>query len=216
MSSSNQVKANQWNAQKSTGPKTEEGKAVVSQNAMKHGLLSTETLLPWEESAELNCLLESLTTALKPDGPLEKILVDRIVSLTWRLRRAGRIESGILVWKKYSELFDQAKAEFDTTYRIEDTFSIDLNGRHEVIPNEARYKAAKKKLSEASRMVNSDLPVLGRIFEGCADVMGNLHRYETGIERSLLKTLRELRNLQASKYEQCLASAEQTQMAPCQ
>ncbi len=40
MSTKAQTKANQKNAQKSTGPKTVEGKAVVSQNAVKHGLFA--------------------------------------------------------------------------------------------------------------------------------------------------------------------------------
>ncbi len=48
MASEKQVRANRQNAQKSTGPKTPEGKAAVRLNAAKHGLLSKETLLPGE------------------------------------------------------------------------------------------------------------------------------------------------------------------------
>jgi len=49
MSSDKQVQANRRNALKSTGPRTPEGKAAVRQNALRHGLLSKETLLPGED-----------------------------------------------------------------------------------------------------------------------------------------------------------------------
>jgi len=40
MSTQKQVKANRKNSKKSTGPKTDQGKAAVSQNAVKHGLFA--------------------------------------------------------------------------------------------------------------------------------------------------------------------------------
>jgi len=45
--------ANRRNAQRSTGPKTQEGKALVSRNTVKHGFLSRETLLPDEDGSAL-------------------------------------------------------------------------------------------------------------------------------------------------------------------
>ena len=45
MISYSQASANQSNAQKSTGPVTEEGKAIVSNNAIKHGLFSKRLIL---------------------------------------------------------------------------------------------------------------------------------------------------------------------------
>ena len=43
--------ANRTNAQRSTGPRTDAGKHKSSQNALSHGLYSTQTLLPGEDPA---------------------------------------------------------------------------------------------------------------------------------------------------------------------
>src|SRR5207244_3680634 len=42
MSTSAQIEANRANSLKSTGPKTEEGKAISSRNALKHGFFSED------------------------------------------------------------------------------------------------------------------------------------------------------------------------------
>ena len=45
-----QRKANRQNAKKSTGPRTEEGKARSSQNGLKHGLLARDAVMADEEA----------------------------------------------------------------------------------------------------------------------------------------------------------------------
>ena len=52
MTSEKQRKANRQNAKKSTGPRTEDGKASTSQNALKHGLLARDAVLPGEDPAD--------------------------------------------------------------------------------------------------------------------------------------------------------------------
>jgi len=81
--------ANRRTALKSIGPKTQEEKAVVCLNALGHGLLSREVLLPGEDKDVLRELDERLRDGLQPVGDLENLLVDRIVCLAWRLRRLG-------------------------------------------------------------------------------------------------------------------------------
>jgi len=51
MSTKTQINANRQNAQKSTGPQTDEGKAVVSQNAVRHGLF-TDPVIKGENQAD--------------------------------------------------------------------------------------------------------------------------------------------------------------------
>ena len=95
--SKKQIEANRRNAQRSTGPKTPEGKARSSRHAIKHGLLAKQILLrshdPNEEQADFDELLESLLEDLAPANSLEQLLVERIAVCYWRLRRAYRFEA---------------------------------------------------------------------------------------------------------------------------
>ena len=99
MTSDKQIRANRKNALKSTGPKTPEGKDVVRLNAVKHGSLSQEILLPNENKAAFEELSERLREELQPVGELESMLVERIIAAYWRLRRLGRVEAGIFTWQ---------------------------------------------------------------------------------------------------------------------
>jgi hypothetical protein len=95
MTSAVKTTANRRNALKSTGPRTPEGKAVASQNARKHGLLSREVLLPDEDETSLVEFGKRIRSQLQPIGELELFLVDRIVTAAWRLRRVLGVEVGI-------------------------------------------------------------------------------------------------------------------------
>ncbi len=106
MTSEKQAQANRRNALKSTGPKTPEGKAAVRHNALGHGLLSRDVLLPGEDEAALIELGEHVWDELQPVGALESLLVNRIISSTWRLQRLGRVEAGIFAWELYGEMAD--------------------------------------------------------------------------------------------------------------
>ena len=93
MTSERQAEANRQNAQKSTGPRTPAGKAVVALNGIKHGLLSRECLLKGESEAELVAFGKRLRAKLAPVGELELLLADRVVSTAWRLRRLIAVET---------------------------------------------------------------------------------------------------------------------------
>ncbi len=95
--SQKQIEANRLNSEKSTGPKTEEGKATSRYNAIKHGLLSKESLLKGENEEDLIELGKRLRNEIKPESELELILVDRIISGVWRLKRALRMEDGEVI-----------------------------------------------------------------------------------------------------------------------
>ena len=93
-----QLAANRRNALKSTGPRTQQGRDVSKMNALKHGILSRQVLVAGqyyqEDQGELETLHRRLLDDLQPEGPLEEMLVDQIVTAQWRLRRALLAESG--------------------------------------------------------------------------------------------------------------------------
>jgi hypothetical protein len=113
MTSSKQVQSNRQNALKSTGPKTPEGKAVVSQNAVKHGLLAREVLLEDESPQEWELFMQRVFMALEPAGEMEALLAERISACAWRLRRILSIESGILDEGRYTPPPEIEKASDD-------------------------------------------------------------------------------------------------------
>jgi hypothetical protein len=96
MSSESQVLANRRNAQRSTGPKTEEGKEVVSQNAVKHGLSARRDVIRGEDIEEFERHREAMLDDLAPVGAMEAMLSQRIVSLSWRLIRAQRMQDAAI------------------------------------------------------------------------------------------------------------------------
>mgnify|MGYP007070628863 CR=1 FL=1 len=93
-----QLTANQRNAQKSTGPRTDTGRAVSKMNAFKHGIRSRQVLVRSQHFSESPSQFKSLhhrfVAELNPVGPVEEMLVDQIVTTHWRLRRALMAESG--------------------------------------------------------------------------------------------------------------------------
>jgi len=84
--------SNRQNATFSTGPKTPEGKAAVSKNAMKHGAYSQAITVIGEDPAALEALQAGMIESLCPVGLLEERLVERLSLLFWRMDRAGRAE----------------------------------------------------------------------------------------------------------------------------
>ena len=76
----------------STGPRTEAGKARSSLNALKHGLTAQTSLLPGEDPDALREFGELLEADLRPMGALQKLLVQRIVAIAWKLRRSAAAE----------------------------------------------------------------------------------------------------------------------------
>ena len=93
MSTQAQIRANQRNAQKSTGPRTSEGKASVSQNAVKHGLLTRHDVISSESQADFDLYRAQILDELAPVSPMESMLAERVVSLSWRLKRVCRIQN---------------------------------------------------------------------------------------------------------------------------
>ena len=186
MSTKSQIKANRLNSQKSTGPKTAGGKAAVAQNAVKHGLFATENVIKCEIQADFDDFRADLLPALAPAGGVEAMMAERIVSLSWRLKRVERMNSEVIDVKI-------AKIETDSLDRSE------------------RRKAGLLD-SETGR---SDLALGWAIIRDFSQsqVLERLLMYEKRIESSLYKAMKELEKLQGlrgkeqAKMEEAISNA---------
>jgi hypothetical protein len=87
---------NRRNAQKSTGPKTPEGKSRSRFNAVKHGMSAKTLVLPGEDPEALQQRIEAWTADLAPRNDVEQYLVDRAVQVSWQLDRADRADTARL------------------------------------------------------------------------------------------------------------------------
>jgi hypothetical protein len=92
MSSERQIEANRRNAQKSTGPRTAEGKDRSRFNAVTHGMTAKFDALPGEDSDALKGRIDAWTADLKPRNPLERDLIERAARVSWQLERVERAQ----------------------------------------------------------------------------------------------------------------------------
>jgi hypothetical protein len=167
MASEAQVQANRLNAQKSTGPRTPDGKAAVAQNAVRHGLLAQKAVIGGEDPGEFEFYREQMLGELSPAGAMESMLAERVVGLAWRLRRAERIQA---------EVFDALLFDEETDPVRKLTRSLRGKGTGE-----------GPGASALGRVVVRDF--------GGSQVLYRLGLYERRIEHSLYKTLNELQRL---------------------
>ncbi len=195
MTSQKQIEANRCNAQESSGPKTSRGKSLSKMNALKHGLLAEQVVIPGEDFEKFDTLRQNLDAEFEPQGALEESLVERITMSLWRLRRCYGIEAGIFVyrrrfrtWKRASDKVSQMEDEAEPT-------SLNVGEPK----NDKIFTAAKRKQSKAWEELNESIPVLGEDFGESERWLGALSRYEVAFERSLYRAMHELQRLQAER-----------------
>ena len=93
MSSPTKIAANRANARRSTGPRTLDGKARASRNALTHGLSARRAVLPNEDPAEYAAFVAAHMEDLRPVGCVETSLVRDIATCSWRLARVPWVEA---------------------------------------------------------------------------------------------------------------------------
>src|SRR3954447_19715692 len=69
------------------------GTEVTRFNALRHGVLSRYTVLPWEDADEYHALLEALAAEHAREGPTEEHLVEELAGIFWRKRRLRLAEA---------------------------------------------------------------------------------------------------------------------------
>jgi hypothetical protein len=108
-----QTTANRANAQFSTGPKTTEGKAHSSLNALKTGLTGRTVLLPSDDVAAYQSHINRFLAEFNPSGDKESDLVLRLADVSWRLLRIPVLESSLLALGRirFQDLFEDHPPE---------------------------------------------------------------------------------------------------------
>ncbi len=93
--SEKQLEANRRNAQRSTGPKTDEGKKVSALNARRHNLTGQVTAMTDADRIMHDAFSASIIENLAPEGAMETQLAQRIATDSWRLNRLSAIEDNL-------------------------------------------------------------------------------------------------------------------------
>ena len=106
MASPAQLAANRANAQKSTGPRSAEGKSVSRLNALRHTLDAKDLILPGEDPAAYRSLAEDYYQEFQPASPSELFHVETMLRADWQKRRLQRVESDL-----FRTLLSEAEGE---------------------------------------------------------------------------------------------------------
>ena len=96
MATDKQTEANRRNAQKSTGPRTAEGKARSSRNALKTGIHSDSLVIFDEKREDLDALIAEYYAECAPVTPQERFQVDTMIQCEWYTRRYTILEAQIM------------------------------------------------------------------------------------------------------------------------
>ena len=96
MATDRQLQANLENAKKSTGPRTPEGKERSSKNALRHGLLAADSVIPGEDPADFDRHLTLFENTYVPKNYIEREIVRQIADAAWRMQRLSRIETSAI------------------------------------------------------------------------------------------------------------------------
>ena len=109
LTSEERAQINRNNARKSTGPKTAEGKARASRNALKHGLRAEAFALSPEETEELKTLTDEWVDYYQPETPGLRATLDRCVLSVVQQKRCATFQAARVGQqvREAEERFDQ-------------------------------------------------------------------------------------------------------------
>jgi len=121
MATPSQIEANKANALKSTGPRTDAGKLLSRDNALKHALASRHLILEEEDPADYESLRADLLDHYQPQDPPEALLLDQFAQSAWRLQRVRRLETATFskefvdlhAWTEQSPMADATLPDVD-------------------------------------------------------------------------------------------------------
>lgn len=211
MATEAQMAANRRNAQKSTGPKTAAGKAAVAQNALRHGLCAEQVVVFDERPEDFAAFSAGLHKTLAPADEYEAALVDRMVQLEWRLRRAWRMEAAAIDGEARRIAADRNRAAAHAAMVAD---SLDHGTRLDVACAAADSTTARwsdERIADYLGAARPEPPSSAM----WTDRLGPLARYEAALERQLHRATRALQDYRDRRRAEAQPAAEPTrQPAP--
>jgi hypothetical protein len=133
--SQKRVDANRRNAQRSTGPRTPEGKSRSRFNGLKHGLTAAVPVIPGEDPAVYQARLEAMIESLPPRNQVELDLLGRVAATTWSLERATRAEAAQISQRIKDETIERQRREEDEAIALGQRLFWDARGPWQAYPH---------------------------------------------------------------------------------
>ena len=156
MATDKQIAANRLNAQLSTGPKTEEGKAVVASNAYQHGLRAQRYLAIAPEPDEFLLFWVDLVSQYQPQTRTEEIYVERMALAHYKLCGSEQAE-----WEHDSLTVRTCQARLENAFDKARTQLLQIQKERKAeTRNEVNEADAKK---EARKMIDEALKEVAAI-----------------------------------------------------
>ncbi len=166
MATEKQLEANRRNAQKSTGPRTIEGKSNSSRNNLRHGLTGQISLLPTEDREAHDTFCNELIESFNPETPMEHQLANSIAEDSWRLNRARAIENNMFALGHHhehreiqialadAETFQTQAAAFDRLTIYEQRINRNLQRNMKLLKDlQAERKAEHRQALEEAKLL---------------------------------------------------------------
>ncbi len=211
MTSFRQFEANRRNAQKSTGPKTEEGKRHSRRNAIRHGLCAETVIETVEGVDDYRGFEATITADFDADTAVERELVLRLASLLWRIRRATSVETDLI---RFQTEVVRKRRRHDCTERPPPVHShlpnggcwADMNSTRSNYDEEARFVGNGeddrncRSLPDpaASHDLAHSFQRLNNLDNGAFERVG---RYETALWRQVVQLMSSSNHEDAAKKE---------------
>jgi hypothetical protein len=197
MASDRQIAANRLNAQKSTGPRTKEGKRRSRRNAFRHGMTAQTVIGALEDADEYRAFEADIMAGCTPHPSIERSLASRLASLLWRLRRATAIESGLF---EAQPLRRQSTRDNPSVHKsdvkLQALFNLNCLSDRQQIPDilDSRKNSSSNTTRDTaqagSQCVRPDLAQsFLQLVDSHSGVVDRLIRYETGLWRQAAQTI---------------------------
>ena len=121
--------ANRRNAQRSTGPRTAEGKSKIRLNAARHRITAQVQILPPEERQVIEAFCQPIADGYHPEGPEEIQLARAIAENYWRLNqvRAAIGNRFALAAGRGPHPASAGHPQLDYALHVAETFDRDAN-----------------------------------------------------------------------------------------